>query len=352
MSITLPFVDLSSAVVGTSGSMPLQAVGLVAVPSQQPPHLAIFNDSGAGLLIQLTVSGQQFYLSAKGHILVAISNKETDIKYQVQNVATNIQVNQLWAVYFYPGEKVTDFSALGTSTVSQQAVTLQNLGNPVGNNVIFIEPLGDTSTGGVFNVKNDGSMTIGDNLHGGSIQVLSTTASTNTIISGGDVAGFDGFGAGLGGFDLNGTGANPKLSLTDSAGNNIINMIAMRSQINGSTSGTATMYMIHQGFYKYALIYLNNFRNGGGSTQTMAFPVAFNGCYARTSSWPAGQLLLAGVAQTVNIITTLAVGGGTPTTATVFGGYSFFDCATGSDTLSFNSGQVTPHTGFMIIEGV
>lgn len=184
MSITLPKVDLSSAVVGTSGTMPLQAVGLVAVPSQQPPFLAIFNDSGAGLLITLNKSQQQFYLSAKGHILVAISNAEAEIKYQVQNVATNIQVNQLWATYFYPGEEVTDFTALGTSTVSQQATTLVNTGNPINTPIVFSEPLGDSDPTGAINITNSGFVGVGDTANSGKILVSGThvaLAATNNI---------------------------------------------------------------------------------------------------------------------------------------------------------------------------
>jgi hypothetical protein len=184
MSITLPFVDLSSAVVGTTGTIPLQAAGLVAVPSQQPPFLAISNDSGAGVLITLTVSQQQFYLSAKGHILVAISNKEREIAYSVQNISTNIQVNQLWAVYFYPGEEVTDFSAMGTSAVSQQATTLVNVGNPVGTSIIFSEPLGDSNPSGAINITNSGLIEAGDTTNSGKILVSGThvsLAATNNI---------------------------------------------------------------------------------------------------------------------------------------------------------------------------
>lgn len=330
MSITLPVVDLSSAVVGTSGTIPLQASGLVSVPSDKPPFLAIFNDSGAGLLISLKKSSQQFYLSAKGHILVAISNAEGEIAYQVMNISTNIQVNQLWAVYFYPGEPVTDFSALGTSSVSQQATTLQNLNNPPGSIIIFSEPVGDASTAGAVNLDNQGHLVLGDNLYNGSIAIL-------------------------------GVGGNKQISLSltgyfrefDSTGALDVDIEPGSITINGSTSGTAQLWQLWRGNFKYIICFLNNFRNGGGSTQTITFPVAFLFAgYCRTTSFPAAQLLSGGVAQTVNVITALAVGGGTPTGATVFGGYSFFDFQHAMDTLSFNSGQATPHTGFLIIEGI
>lgn len=142
-------------------------------------------------------------------------------------------------------------------------------------------------------------------------------------------------------------------SFTTDGGGNLVNTPSS-TVLNGSTSGTATLYMEMRGTVKRLFLFLNNFRNGGASAQTIALPTTFGAFgYCRTTSFPAAQLLKTGAPVTVNVITTLAVGGGTSTGATVFGGYSFFDFqANGFDTVSFNSGQATAHTGGLIIEGV
>lgn len=210
------------------------------------------------------------------------------------------------------------------------ASSVNQTGQPAGNSVIFAEPVNDTSVTGAVNLNNQGQLVLGDATYNGSIAIL-------------------------------GIGGNRQISLSltgyfrefDASGNMDVDIEPGSTTINGSTSGTAQLWQLWRGNFKYVFCLLNNFRNGGGSTQTIAFPVAFTTkAYCRTSDFPAAQLLKAGVAQTVNIITALAVGGGTPTGASVFGGYSFFDAPSGIDTLSFNSGQVTPHTGILVIEGI
>lgn len=123
--------------------------------------------------------------------------------------------------------------------------------------------------------------------------------------------------------------------------------------LNGSTSGTATLYQVLNGTSKYIIVNLNNFRNGGGSTQTIALPVPFTAVVSvRSTDAPAFQLLHTAAAITLFIITALAVGGGTVNgTGNVMGAYSFAQGGA-CETLSFNSGQVTPHTGLIILEGI
>src|ERR1700738_1905950 len=45
--------------------------------------------------------------------------------------------------------------------------------------------------------------------------------------------------------------------------------------LNGSTSGTAKLYQVFQGAFKVCLVRASNFRNGGGSAQTIVLPTAF-----------------------------------------------------------------------------
>ncbi len=123
--------------------------------------------------------------------------------------------------------------------------------------------------------------------------------------------------------------------------------------LNGSTSGVATLYMPLQGtVWKYLIILLSTFRNGGGSNQTIALPTAFTtAAHFYTGSFPAFQLLASGSAQNVGVITTLGTPGNVTVTSTV-GGYEMGDTAGGFDTISFNSGQASTHTGIAIFEGV
>lgn len=234
-------------------------------------------------------------------------------------------------VYLYGDQPLnTTPQPLGGTPIDLSiASSISQNNQPPGNSVIFAEPIGDTSTTGAVSLDNQGHLVLGDATYSGSIAIL-------------------------------GPGGNRQISASltgyfrefDASGNMDVDLEPGSTIINGSTSGTAQLWQIFRGNFKYVLCLLNNFRNGGGSTQTITFPVAFaTKAYCRTSDFPAAQLLKAGVAQSVNVITGLAVGGGSITAATVFGAYSFFDAPALIDTLSFNSGQVTPHTGLLIIEG-
>src|SRR5258706_5611183 len=45
--------------------------------------------------------------------------------------------------------------------------------------------------------------------------------------------------------------------------------------LNGSTAGTATLYQPFQGVFKLVIVKEIGFRNGGGSTPTLAIPKPF-----------------------------------------------------------------------------
>ncbi len=336
MSITLPVVDLSSAVVGTSGTIPLQSSGLVAVPSQQPPFLAIYNDSGAGLLISLKKSQQQFYLSAKGHILVAISNSEGEIAYQVQNISTNIQVNQLWAVYFYPGEPVTDFTALGTSSVSQQATTLLNTGNAPGQNIIFSEPVGDSSVTGAVNLNNEGTMSLGDATYQGLLSLVGVAPLLGQFFP-------------------------DHLHLQASDGT-VVQMTA-NSKVStiGGTAGSMTLYQLFEGNVKMVVAFFNGFRTT--VTQNVTLPAPFTSfAFLWSGFWtnPVSatncglSLLSSGIAQGLNIFNAGGAFGSTVTTGqgTLLRN-GIADCITGFDQLSIigNANWTGNGSGSIVIIG-
>jgi hypothetical protein len=141
-----------------------------------------------------------------------------------------------------------------------------------------------------------------------------------------------------------GNGAATLLKLAINSGSTVL---------NGSTAGTATLYQPLNGTLKLALVYLNGFRNGGGAAQTIAVPTSFTTAFR----WWVGDtnpLTFVGstVSRTANIITALAAGGGTVTSQTTVNKYSFGDVNAAVDTVSFNSGEATTHTGLIVMVGV
>lgn len=297
MSVTLPVVDMSAVVVGSAGKVQIQQADLAvgAMTGDKLPVLQIYNDSGAGLSIQLPKSGHSFYLPAKGHATVGISPSETEMDWFVQNIATNIQVNQLFVVYFYPWEEVADFTPLGTSTVSQQATTLVNTGNAANTPIIFAEQVGDTSPSGSVNISNSGLASFGDPTSPGKV-VVSGTAGTNNIFP----TEISILGAGSENIDLFFVGSNAFMNLINQAGIKDISLASGSIAINGSTSGSATLYQPLQGIIKLAFVFFVNFRNGNAGDQLLTFPTAFtnNILGISTASGPF-HLNNGGVAQSV-----------------------------------------------------
>lgn len=123
--------------------------------------------------------------------------------------------------------------------------------------------------------------------------------------------------------------------------------------LNGATSGTATLYQPFTGIYKLVLVNINNFRNGGGSNQQIAIPTPFTSVVMfESGDVPGMSLLRSGSAQNIAVITGLASGGGSTSVVTTVGGYSFGECGGGIDTIQFNSGGASSHSGLLILKGI
>lgn len=138
-----------------------------------------------------------------------------------------------------------------------------------------------------------------------------------------------------------------------SRGMGYANFNVSASTLTGSTSGTAYLYQFVSGVWKYVLVRLNAFRNGGGSNQTIAIPTPFT----TTAQWRTGDLggitlLSGGSARTVGIVAALSTSGGTFTPQTVINFASFGEFTGAVDTIQFNSGYSTSRNGTLIIEGI
>lgn len=123
--------------------------------------------------------------------------------------------------------------------------------------------------------------------------------------------------------------------------------------LNGATSGTATLYQPFTGIWKMVLLLLNNFQNGSGSNQSIAIPTPFTSdVMVQSGDIPSISLLQSGTAKNIAIITALASGGGTRSVQTTFGSYSFGETGNAIDTVQFNSGGASAHTGLLILRGI
>ena len=123
--------------------------------------------------------------------------------------------------------------------------------------------------------------------------------------------------------------------------------------INGSTSGTASLYMPFTGFFKCVFVQLSNFRNGGGSAQTITLPVAFtNSFFGFTGQCTSFSLVKSGSTQTVQQITILSVGNDNSVSPqTVIKQNWLFQGGPGFDTISFTASYPAPGSGFILIFG-
>ena len=132
----------------------------------------------------------------------------------------------------------------------------------------------------------------------------------------------------------------------------VVDATGLQASIVGSTSGTAKAYCTESGNFKRTIIVLSNFRNGGGSNQDLVLPIAYSGpCFVRTTGVNTFSAIASGVTQSFGIFVTLAAGGGSLSSQTSMGSWSFADLNAPVDTVRFLSGAASAHTGLIIIEG-
>ena len=218
------------------------------------------------------------------------------------------------------------YSSRMNTTVATIANSLVNTGNPPADTIIFAMPVGDTSTFGAVNINNQGQAIFGDATYNGSV-TFQGTDSANCDISRNAIAMFS------------------------AQGQEDILIQPGYIQLNGATSGFARIYQVFSGTYKYIIVQFSNFRNGSGANQFLPLPTSFTFSFiARLSDAPTMQFNSGGPSITVNNLTTLG-NPGTTTPITAIGGNTLI---TGGpfDTIQFNSGQASSHTGLMILEGI
>lgn len=128
--------------------------------------------------------------------------------------------------------------------------------------------------------------------------------------------------------------------------------------LTGGTSGTATLYQVERGTWKYVMIQFANFRTAAVA-QTLALPVPFtnggrvwSGETGTTAQNNGFSLLASGVAQTINAWISLAATGGSAAPITVMYTRSIGEVETAFDSISFQASSTIGHGGYIFIEGI
>lgn len=125
---------------------------------------------------------------------------------------------------------------------------------------------------------------------------------------------------------------------------------------NGGSAGSVTVYQWMRGPVKMTMIVMQGYK-AGASAQKVALPSPYTvGASIRTgrlgTSGNGGMSLLSSnAAQTINVVTALATGGGSTTGETVIYQHSIGECPVGFDTLEFLANTSSAKNCITLIEG-
>src|SRR5215831_3822305 len=189
MSSQLPIQDLSTAVIGQTFKIDFtQFVKFNPAKISQNAHLAIYNESGCGLVCTMQQSGTQFFIPAGGWGISNIAPNDAICNLVVKYLITNAPVSSLIATYYAPDEDVPQSYTLGNSPVGGAVTTsggggvadhLINTGNaPSSSAIIDIQESGSPAAN-VF-ADNQGNFTIAQNVSAVYTQLFNVVAGAAT----------------------------------------------------------------------------------------------------------------------------------------------------------------------------
>ncbi len=241
--------------------------------------------------------------------------------------ATTPDLSQVWVIAYRDNEKIPGVFPIaltkqtksgGGAVSSTNTLTLSNTGAPLNTNVAFASPSGDA--GPAWSVDNAGNEVLGDAAHGGSLTIQ---------------------------------GPGGLLQMLSTLGTPDVEVKAGNTIVTGATSGTATLYEVLRGSgLRVVTIYFNNFENNSGAAQLHALLSSFNSAVlVWASNVPNLQLTLGGFAQTLQVLTSLAVGGGTTTGATTLKSHSLAEVGP-IDSVSYSASDASAHTGILVLIGI
>jgi hypothetical protein len=176
MSIQLPTVDLTGAIVGQKFTVDFTAfvkfdpqgilrggLGTLNTPNSSGvspnAHLEVFNESGCGLDATMKASGITFYIPAGKWGTANIAPNDSTCELRVRYILPNPPVSLLTPVYYSPGEEIPSGYTLGNSPIgiggTVQTSSVQTLSNEGGTSGLVID-IGDATFPQLLTIFQDG----------------------------------------------------------------------------------------------------------------------------------------------------------------------------------------------------
>lgn len=247
--------------------------------------------------------------------------------------------------------------------------TLKNDGSVAGTSIVEATVSGDVSS--AVNLTNDGTLTLGDAAHSGSLSVAKVKLFDNTNTA-------QDFAYILGATNDNTIVSNSNHDILHLANNaaadvmtlngtnflvNVLGILDISTSsggystgTNGSVSGTINIYQPLTGAIKVVLLKWNNYQDAGTHNFSIPSPFSFgcimlNGGIGNSVVGGGYTARIGGADQTCQMITGLASTGGTKTDVTIIYEYSIVQCNSAIDTVHIvnNTGA---RTGLAILIGI
>jgi hypothetical protein len=172
-----------------------------------------------------------------------------------------------------------------------------------------------------------------------------------------NISGVDGTGATFGQAHATGNAyklydKNGVVLATFDGANKTLNLAGVTQSVNGDTGGTAKVIEGVIGPYKIALYQQTNYQQAGtGQNITLKAPFA-SGAFIGNGGAGGVQLKQAGVAQTLQIITTIASGGGTSTPVSAINSASVGWLVTNFNQFADGGAMGSARSGFVFALGI
>jgi hypothetical protein len=372
-------VDLTTASVGTTGTILLDNVGMSASPSLlksgKQAHIRFFNESGSGLRIKDDQGTIGDTLPAGGWVTFTLSPSTQKILWTVLYQLPSPPVTQLHTTYYYPGEEVPTIPILGNSpigiggTVNTSSIqTLSDENRAFPNLTIDI---GNTTINDLIKIFNDGSGFYEVMVAGVSHTLLQflTTSPLLKIGQAGDTAEVlgkftvDQLLTALLGVAVTGGISWDKISSSegatvssDGAGNMTLVSIKPTDtrSVSGTTAGLARASVpIQAQFCQLCLVKFSGYQNSTTTEQIMTLPVTYSSALYLSGSIPPCTAWNSGVQVTGNVkgVQALSSTGGTIGGFNTFHAFDMGEVEATFNQIGFGVSEAGTFTGSLALLG-
>lgn len=288
MSFPLTTVDLSAAVVGTSGTVSWTSIASQNAYAAQgtTPHVQLYNESGCGLQLAFS-TGEQPFLPAGGWLSMAINPSCTSFTYTVLYVMGGPLVTSLIGVWYPPDEPVPATPILGNSPIggtvgSINAQFLQGIGQSLqltefdNGSTPALLPTATANEGLYLGVRNASAVPVMVmNLQFGTPPSVGIAALVDIVYK---INQYNGDGLQGNGVpttvavaqDILVTATTSQVIATYTPGANMLLRVSMNLLVNNGVSGNSlTASVSFKDVNGNARVQFLNFAGGGGATNTV-----------------------------------------------------------------------------------